>query len=436
MTSTSITASEERLYGLTLSQRVRLVNAFTRFRFRSGVAIGVLGLIGFPVTENLYVTIWIAAALLTDALDGRLARLLRATTPRGAEADPRADGTLFIGVGIATLVPKGISLEVLCLYGIPSIGLSIYAIVIGLRRRRGKIPETSKLAKRIVVVVAVAIALSYSYNALGLPYVTEILAIVCLWSAFILSGLAFRNYLTAYKQTVAMAGADDPSEQSARASEQMRRWRWLPNFVTALRVMLTGYILVLLGVTSLEELGLHFLSRHSLIDPQRYGEIAFILTLIAISTDALDGALARFGRNHGWQTEVGKSLDPLADKWFSFVGLLGILLYQLVVSGLSWIPIIACALWLPNLCYSRITTRMRKRGEIGGASRIAKIKTTYLMLAQVIFMAEIAYAPLLQPLQRGTLLWDALTAMAVSAVLCWFALRNYRMSATITSAAN
>lgn len=105
----------------------------------------------------------------------------------------------------------------------------------------------------------------------------------------------------------------DPSPRSMARD----RWRWLPNALTFLRILLVApFALALYREQYLFALGLF---------------------LVASVTDALDGFLARV---FGWRSRVGAIADPLADKlllvtaWlmFALTGLIPWWLFVLVLS--------------------------------------------------------------------------------------------------------
>jgi len=200
----TIAAPAERLYGLSYEQRVRLVNRLTLFRFYSGPGIGAVAI--FFGTEQFLtpVTYWVIVALVTD-LEGFLARHLKAVTPEGAALDPKADGSLFIGVGVYGLVAKGFSWIVFFQYYVPILGLICYAVAAGWMRKHGQIKETSLLAKVNIWIVGAGAMLAFAHATLKLPDYVEILAVKCLWAGFILSMPTLDNYRDIYKKSLRAA---------------------------------------------------------------------------------------------------------------------------------------------------------------------------------------------------------------------------------------
>lgn len=161
---------------------------------------------------------------------------------------------------------------------------------------------------------------------------------------------------------------------------------------------------------------------------------ALILTLLAIVTDTLDGLLAK---TFDWKSTFGAKVDPLMDKFFSYMGLTIVPLYY----GLGWY-----LLWFAPLAwyvdrYSRKTTRMRARGEILEANVCAQRKQGFLFASQMAFVAAIAIEDT-RGLIGETALWYAdmfmftvaAATMAWAAKLCMQAMKLYEVQAEIVRA--
>ena len=73
----------------------------------------------------------------------------------------------------------------------------------------------------------------------------------------------------------------------------------IPNFLTLLRILMAGIAIICLEYSSCDPKDEFFLI------------IALILFILASTTDALDGALAR---KWNAETKFGRILDPVADK--------------------------------------------------------------------------------------------------------------------------
>jgi len=103
----------------------------------------------------------------------------------------------------------------------------------------------------------------------------------------------------------------------------------LPNWLTLLRIILTPVFIIFL--LKFKENGVEF-----------YRWAATLTFIVAVISDALDGAIARL-RNE--KTELGTILDPLADK---LLLLSGIIILSLKIPGLVKLP-----MWVPISILSR-----------------------------------------------------------------------------------
>lgn len=91
-------------------------------------------------------------------------------------------------------------------------------------------------------------------------------------------------------------------------SEQNTPSNWnAPNIITAARIVATPFFIWML------------LADHGQMGPLRWAAAAFFV--IAIATDAWDGYLAR---SKGLVTDLGKLLDPIADKFLTGGALVGL----------------------------------------------------------------------------------------------------------------
>jgi len=123
---------------------------------------------------------------------------------------------------------------------------------------------------------------------------------------------------------------------------------------------------------------------------------ALVLFLLSAATDAIDGYLARRLKQ---TSEVGKFLDPLADKLL-VISILVVLIELGKVSSIPVLIIIAREFWISGI---RIA-----RKESLPASRSAKIKTVLQIAAAGMLIAGIPY---------GTeMLWLAVFAGIVSGI--------------------
>jgi CDP-diacylglycerol--glycerol-3-phosphate 3-phosphatidyltransferase len=101
---------------------------------------------------------------------------------------------------------------------------------------------------------------------------------------------------------------------------------------------------------------------------------------IALSlTDALDGFVAR---KYGQETELGKLMDPLADKMLVYGAFLG-----LIQTGKLWSWVVLIFV-LRDFAVMGLRVWAAKKGQIIGAENLAKWKTASQMIAIVFLMLD------------------------------------------------
>ncbi len=140
----------------------------------------------------------------------------------------------------------------------------------------------------------------------------------------------------------------------------------IPNLLTVIRIFMAPVFLVFLMTESIHH---HFLW-------------AFILFVVASITDFIDGKLAR---KNNQITNLGKLLDPLADKMLTTAALLGFMQYGL------------CNIWVLMIVLTRefAVTGMRMIATVQNvvipANIWGKIKTATQMILSgaIILLAEI-----------------------------------------------
>lgn len=103
----------------------------------------------------------------------------------------------------------------------------------------------------------------------------------------------------------------------------------LPNWITVIRILLIPFFVMML---------LKYRQMHL----EYFRFCALGIFILAVLTDAVDGAIARIRRQ---RTPLGTLLDPLADK---LVLLSAVLLLSLPIPGLTQLPI-----WIPVTFISR-----------------------------------------------------------------------------------
>ncbi|MCB1170179.1 MAG: CDP-diacylglycerol--glycerol-3-phosphate 3-phosphatidyltransferase [Leptospiraceae bacterium] len=144
----------------------------------------------------------------------------------------------------------------------------------------------------------------------------------------------------------------------------MKKSQWnLPNILTALRVVSVPFFI------------------YFLISPEPlYRIIAFVLFALASITDLVDGYLAR-----KWQqeTELGKFLDPLADKAL----VLGAFITFLFLSDQVQIWMVLCIIGR-DMLITALRYLAIHRGRSLRTSMFGKIKTTFQMFSISIILAS------------------------------------------------
>ena len=143
-------------------------------------------------------------------------------------------------------------------------------------------------------------------------------------------------------------------------------YRQTPNLITSARLALVPVVLFLL---------LEFWS-----DPWMR-LVAMLILILAASTDGLDGAIAR---KRGLVTNLGKILDPIADKAL----LSGSLIVLSILGAVSWFAtIIILARELGITLYRLVVIRKKVIAASGGG----KFKTVMQIVAVCLFIAPFGF---------------------------------------------
>ncbi len=139
---------------------------------------------------------------------------------------------------------------------------------------------------------------------------------------------------------------------------------WLPNAICVARILLVA------PIASVLVRGDH--------------ELALVLFAIAAVSDVVDGWLAK---TFGWQSELGKALDPVADKL-----LLVTVFLTLAVLGLAPAWLAATAVLRDLVIAGGATAYHRLFGRLdGGPSTISKLNTGLQVSFLVIVIANAAW---------------------------------------------
>lgn len=150
----------------------------------------------------------------------------------------------------------------------------------------------------------------------------------------------------------------------------------LPNKITMVRIFMIPFILLfMLPVSFVSET-----SAWNLFIKEFGMLIATILFFIASLTDTIDGQLAR---KQGIVTNMGKFLDPIADK----------LLVTSVLIALVQLNKISAIVAIVIICREFIVTGIRllaaDKNVVISASNLGKVKTVFQIIAIIIVMLEI-----------------------------------------------
>ncbi|MCB0333346.1 MAG: CDP-diacylglycerol--glycerol-3-phosphate 3-phosphatidyltransferase [Bdellovibrionales bacterium] len=147
----------------------------------------------------------------------------------------------------------------------------------------------------------------------------------------------------------------------------------VPNILTILRLLLVPAFVILMSNPT--ETMVH---------------AAIVVFLVAALSDYLDGWLAR---KMNAVTDLGKLLDPLADKILVMTALIMLVAQRSDIDGLPWVPA-----WMVVLLLAREiwVTGLRgvaaSKGMVIAASQTGKVKSALQMIAIVFLLLHEAYA--------------------------------------------
>jgi len=151
----------------------------------------------------------------------------------------------------------------------------------------------------------------------------------------------------------------------------------LPNLLTYLRLMLIPVFVVLM------------------LDPSRAMVIAAVVVfIVAALTDSLDGMIAR---RYGLTSEIGKLLDPVADKLLVMSALVMLVAQRSDLDARAWVPgwmvvlVLGREIWVTGL-----RAVAAAQGKIVAANAAGKVKSFLQMVAIVLLLLHDAPFPFLR----------------------------------------
>lgn len=177
-------------------------------------------------------------------------------------------------------------------------------------------------------------------------------------------------------------------ERPTTGDERPSNWN-APNVITGIRILATPFFLWLLLA-------------HPESAAMRWSAAAFFV--LAIATDALDGYLAR---SRGLITDLGKLLDPIADKVLTGAALIGLA----IIAELPWWVVIVVLLREVGITIHRL---ILVSNVVLAADWMGKLKTVAQSVAITLALAPLAH---LDGTVGTVFTWVNIVTMTVAVVL-------------------
>lgn len=171
-------------------------------------------------------------------------------------------------------------------------------------------------------------------------------------------------------------------------SERPSNWN-APNIITGIRILATPFFLWLLLASPDSA-------------PMRWGAAAFFV--VAIATDALDGYLAR---SRGLITDLGKLLDPIADKVLTGAALIGLA----IILELPWWVVAIVLVREVGITIHRLIV---VSNVVLAADWMGKLKTVAQSVAITLALTPLAHLP---GAAGGVFTWINIVTMTLAVLL-------------------
>jgi CDP-diacylglycerol--glycerol-3-phosphate 3-phosphatidyltransferase len=180
-------------------------------------------------------------------------------------------------------------------------------------------------------------------------------------------------------------------------TRQVSNWN-VPNALTTLRIVMVPF----LGWALLHDGG----------HDQVWRWVAWVLFVVAMLTDKIDGDLAR---KHDLVTDFGKIADPIADKAMTGMAFIGLaIIHDFLPAWLWWTITIVVLLREWGVTFARLSVA---REIVMPAKQSGKVKTTMQVVALGGFIAPFGLMTGALEVPGDVLWWISAVALAVAVVL-------------------
>lgn len=163
--------------------------------------------------------------------------------------------------------------------------------------------------------------------------------------------------------------------------EKEFKYKNLPNMLTIIRILLIPVILI---ISVIENIGTNFLQNELFMGVTLGNLIILIIFIIASVTDFFDGKIAR---KYNLVTDLGKFLDPLADKLLvccTFIYLIEIGKFNFF--GLRWGFVVSIIIAREFAVTGLRLLAASKNGTVMAAKMLGKCKTFIQMITIIILL--------------------------------------------------